>query len=226
VSGHVLSAYNGNPLAGVAIAVPGGQRIVITDSTGTFLLSGLPVGPQTIRLTYPGREPLEYQFSLRRGRTLKLAVLLDLDAPDLAPVVAEYRLIDMWRDLAGFYERRRQYNGFARFYTRADIDRDRPTALTVLLKGEGIFLWCVYGCLPSRFSRGRMCNVPVSVNGLPIWERDFDKIPIDRVAAVEVYRDPTSVGPFGLPLIGQFGLEGKDVTQGRGDCGSVGIWTR
>jgi hypothetical protein len=46
------------------------------------------------------------------------------------------------------------------------------------------------------------------------------------VAAVEIYRDPVNSSPFGVPMINQFGVEGKDLIQGRGDCGSVGIWTR
>ena len=96
----------------------------------------------------------------------------------------------------------------------------------MLLKGVGIFTWCLYTCLPTRFSRGRICSVPVSLDGLPIWERDLDRIPMDNVAAVEIYRDPPNSSPFGVPMINQFGFEGKDLIQGRGECGSVGIWTR
>jgi hypothetical protein len=226
ISGTALSAYNGKPLAGVRIAVPAAQKLVVTDSSGFFAVSGLAAGSQTLRISYDGRDSEEYEFALRRARTLRLAVVIDVDALQMAPLVVEARLPDIWRDLAGFYERRRQYGGFARFITREDIDRQRPGALSTLLKGDGIFTWCVYTCLPTRFSHGRICSVPVSVNGLPIWERELDKIPIDNIAAVEIYRDPANSGPFGLPLMGQYGFEGKDLIQGRGNCGSVGIWTR
>ncbi len=226
ISGHALSAYNGRPLAGVTISVPAVQRSTITDAHGALTLSGLPSGPQRLRVSYDGRNTEEYQFALRAGRTTKIAVVLDAQATDLAPIVVEARFVDVWRDLAGFYERRERYGGFARFFTREDIERSRPEALSVLLKGAGIFTWCLYTCLPTRFSHGHICSVPVSLDGLPIWERDLDRIPIENVAGVEIYRDRPTSSPFGVPMINQFGFEGKDLIQGRGECGSVGIWTR
>jgi len=226
INGHALSAYNGRPLAGVMISVTAAQRSTVTDANGGFTLAGLPPGPQKLRVSYEGRDTEEYEFGLRAGRTTKIAVVLDTQATNLAPLVVEARFVDVWRDLAGFYERRQRYGGFARFFTREDIERSHPEAISVLLKGAGIFTWCLYTCLPTRFSRGRICSVPVSLDGLPIWERDLDRIPMDNVAAVEIYRDPPNSSPFGVPMINQFGFEGKDLIQGRGECGSVGIWTR
>ena len=221
-----MSAYNGRPLAGVMISVPALQKFVVTDSTGVFSLTGLPADRQMVRISYDGRDTREYGFALRNGRTTRLAVVLDVESLDLAPVIVEARLPDLWRDLAGFYERRRQYGGFARFYTREDIDHDQTLSLSSLLKGVGIFRWCLDGCMPTRFSHGHICSVPLSLDGLPIWAWDYDDLPIARVAGVEVYRPELVGGAFGLPVIGQFGFEGGDVVQGRGDCGSVGIWTR
>ncbi|HEV8509509.1 MAG TPA: carboxypeptidase-like regulatory domain-containing protein [Gemmatimonadales bacterium] len=226
ITGNAVSAYNGRPLPGVMISVSEAQKAVVTDSQGRFTLTGLPAGRQKVRISYDGRDTGEYEFALREGRTMQLAVVLDVKAENLAPIVVEARFADIWRDLAGFYERRRQYSGYARFFTREDIDRDHPTALSSLLKGAGIFTWCVYSCMPTRFSRGRICTVPISVNGLPVWERDFDRIPIDNVAGVEIYRDPMNSSPFGQPLIGQYGFEGRDPVYGRSSCGAVGIWTR
>jgi carboxypeptidase family protein len=226
IIGHALSAYNGRPLAGVMIVATAVQRFTVADAKGAFMLTGLPSGPQRLRVSYNGRNTDEYEFELRAGRTTRLAVVLDTMAKDLAPLVVEARFVDVWRDLAGFYERRQRYGGFARFFTREDIERSHLEALSVLLKGAGIFTWCLYTCLPTRFSHGHICSVPVSLDGLPIWERDLDRIPIENVAGVEIYREPPSSNPFGVPLINQFGFEGKDLIQGRGDCGSVGIWTR
>lgn len=226
ISGRAVSAYNGRPLAGVTVAVTAAERLVVTDSTGVFSLADLPVGRQVLHIAYDGRDAGDYEFVLRQGRTMRLSVVLDAKAPDLAPLISEMRFVDIWRDLAGFYERRRQYAGFARFITREDIDREHPQTISTLLKEAGIFTWCVYTCMPTRFSRGRVCAVPVSVNGLPVWARDVDRIPIDNVAGVEIYRDPGTTGPFGLPMVNQFGFEGSDVSQGRRECGSVGIWTR
>ncbi|HKA57547.1 MAG TPA: carboxypeptidase regulatory-like domain-containing protein, partial [Gemmatimonadales bacterium] len=125
IAGRALSAYNGKPLAGVIVSLPAIERSVVTDSAGTFVIRDLPVGHQSIRVTYDGRETADYVFRLREGRTIRLAIVLDATVNDLAPIVVEAGIIDLWRDLAGFYERRRQYKGYARFYTREDIERQQ-----------------------------------------------------------------------------------------------------
>lgn len=229
IAGHVLSAYNGQPLAGVVVSVPALERSVVTDAQGLFALVDLPTGHHSVRVTYDGRETADYVFNLRDGRTVKLAIVLDVTANDLSPIVVEAGLIDLWRDLAGFYERRTQYKGYGRFFTREDIDRQRPARISTMLKVAGISQWCMrsYTCVPMRFIRGRMCAVPISVNGMPVWERDFDRIPIDIVAAIEVYREPNQQG-FAMPVqqLGQYSFEARDPVYGRDRCGSVGIWTR
>lgn len=150
---------------------------------------------------------------------------------DLDPVVVEARYPDDWRNLAGFFARRKMYNGFAHFYTREDLERERPVNLRLLLAGEGILTRCFarLGCVPTRLSRGTLCTVSVSVDGTPFWEDEYDRIPMDEVVGVEVYRD----GPLGFSWPGLRPgapalLQGNSV--GRltdvGGCGSIRIWTR
>src|SRR5258705_6185276 len=226
ISGNALSAYNGRPLALVIVAIPAAGRSVITDSTGRFALTGLPPGNQIVHVSFQGQDVEQQMFSLHHGKTTRLAIVLDSNALEVSPLVVEARMPEVWRDLAGFYERRRQYDGFGHFFTREDIERIRSKKLSSLLGQEGIFTWCLYGCQPTRFSRGRICNVPISLDGLPIWDYDYDQIPIANVAAVEVYRDALGNNPFDTPNMGQFRLEGNSILPRRGTCGSVGIWTR
>lgn len=226
ISGSALSAYNGRPLAMVIVAIPAAGKSVTTDSTGRFALTGLPPGNQVVHVSFQGQDVEQQIFSLHHGKTTRLAIVLDSSAVAASPLVVEARTPEVWRDLAGFYERRRQYDGFGHFFTREDIDRIRSKKLSSLLGQEGIFTWCLYGCQPTRFSHGRICNVPVSLDGLPIWDYDYDQIPIANVAAVEVYRDALGNNPFDTPNMGQFRLEGNSILPRRGTCGSVGIWTR
>jgi hypothetical protein len=226
ISGSAISAYNGRPLALVMIAVPTAGKAVVTDSTGRFLLTGLEPGLQIVHVSFEGEEIEDRPFTLRHGKTTRLAVVLDSTAVEISALIVEARVPEMWRDLAGFYERRRQYDGFGHFFTREDIERARSKTLSGLLGREGIFTWCLYGCQPTRFLRGRICNVPVSLDGLPIWDYNYDRIPIANVAAVEVYREGFGADPFGVPNMGQFYLEGASLLPRRGTCGSVGIWTR
>jgi hypothetical protein len=223
--GSAKSAFNGRPLAGVMIAVPKARKFVVTDSSGTFLLTGLPAGAQSVLISYSGRETDEYAFELRRGKTKRLAIVLDVEAVDLAPVVVEAQHPDFSRNLAGFYERRRLYGAFGRFYTREDLERLRRTTLSHLLMGEGVTTRCTtVGCVPVRWSRGRLCTVAVAVDGGLFWELDYDHIPMEDVQAVEVYR-----GSYGVPVSVQMSLRDPFPREGLGPvgtCGSVMIWTR
>ena len=104
--GYARSAFNGRPLAGVMIAVPAARQFVVTDSTGTFDLASVPSGRQRVRIAYEGRETEEYEFELRRGKTKRLAVLLDVRAvasADRRFVTLELRptLIDLVPDANG-----------------------------------------------------------------------------------------------------------------------------
>ena len=60
---------------------------------------------------------------------------------------------------------------------------------------------------------------------MPFWDNDYDQIPMDDVAGVELYGDEL-IGPVValgvLPTFASFGQVGQAV---RG-CGSIEIWTR
>jgi len=231
IRGAALSSYNGHPIAGVMISVPEVHKFAVTDSTGRFALTGLPSGRQAVRVSYEGRQTDEYTFSLESGRSKRIAVLLDLDAQDLNPVVVEARQPNLWRDLAGFYERRTAYRGFAHFFTREDIARARPARLSVLLTIEGIVTRCLryQECRPTRWTRGTLCAVPVSVDGVAQHELDYDFLAVDDVAGIEVYRGvpPTDLSHSVVTTPGSSTWMGTGYPMaGASTCGLVEIWTR
>ena len=227
IRGTAISAFDGRPLSGVLIAVPAARQFVVTNSTGSFFIASLPVGEQKIRVSFDGRVTEEYEFTLLRRSTKKIAVLLDAAAEDLAPVVVEVRPIDQWRDLGGFFARQRSYAGFARFFTREEIVGSHVPRISNLLALERIQTQCALGCRPTRVNRGRLCAVPVSVDGLPMQEEEYDRIKVADVAAVEVYRGNP---PYGLMQATALGPAGSvwqgDSYNSRGSCGAVLIWTR
>jgi len=228
IQGVARSSFNGAPLVGVMIAVPAARKFAVTDSSGRFALVGLPAGAQRVRVAYEGRTTEEYVFQLKRGKTKQLAVVLDIEAFDLAPVVVEAQHRDFSRNLAGFYERRTWYAGFGRFYTREDLERRHPSALSQLLTAEGIFTRCLArGCIPVRWSRGSMCAVAVSVDGMPFWEDSYDQVPVDDVQGVEIYRSDFHTPPaWGGLIAASPPGGGGNLYEPRGTCSSVQIWTR
>ena len=229
LSGKATSAFNGRPLANVMISVPAARKFVVTDSTGSFWLPGLPTGRQKVRISYQGRDTEEYEFALRGGRTQKLTVILDVEAVDLAAIVVEARQPYGGRSLAGFYDRKKWYSGFANFFTREDIERIRPMVVSDLLKRLVIWVRCDPECAPTRMQHGHLCAIPVSVDGMPFWDFDFDNISVADVAGVEVYRDGAIGSPFGFEMRSMTmarDMRTYEPFQYRGSCGSIQIWTR
>lgn len=227
IRGQATSSYNGRPLAGVMVSVPEARTFTVTDASGVFRLDGLPAGRLRIRISYNGRETEEYGFNFKAGQLRRIAVLLDVDEGNLDPIVVEAQHPNTWRDLAGFYARLGTYRGFGHFFTREEINRSRSRRISSLLAREGIMTRCALDCLPTRFVRNVPCVVPVSVDGLPFREVDYDLIPIGNVAGVEVYR---RTPPSGLSHVTET-ITPNSVWQGgpynSGDsCGSVMIWTR
>lgn len=228
IHGAAISSYNGLPLAGVLIFAPETQKLVVTDTNGRFTLGGLPVGRQAIQVSYDGRVTQAYMFDLQSHNSKRIAVLLDLDAVDLDPLVVEAREANIWRDLAGFYERRQEYRGFAHFFTREEISHVHTGSIAGLLTSEGIVTRCTPACWPTRLNRGRLCVVSVSVNGVSQHEPDYDGIDISDVTGVEVYR---GVPPADLSRSMVPNTTGASMWMGTGmsaagQCGLVEIWTR
>lgn len=235
IRGRVSSAFNGKPMAAVTIAIPALKRSVVTDSTGLFSLERLPSGAHLMRVSYDGRElDDESPFVLPRGGTQQVVIMLEPDGDDLKPLIVEPRQPAVWRDLAGFYARRDLYTGFARFFTREEIAHIRARRIGALLTLEGIATRCGQWCVPTRLNNNVLCAVPVSVDGMPFAEVDYDEIPISEVAAVEIYRGVPPVGlsepipgPPGPSLwVGGGSGERRGLTPVVGHCGLVMIWTR
>jgi len=227
IRGAAISSFNGRPIAGVMIAVPDARKVVVTDDHGQFALTGLPTGRRAIQISYDGRVTEDYVFALEPQQTKRISVLLDQEAIDLDPLVVEARQANLWRDLAGFYERRETYRGFAHFFTREEISHVRAHKLSGLLTIEGIVTRCSVECRPTRLTRGSLCLVPVSVNGVAFREVDYDQIDISSVAGVEVYRGvpPADLGRSLVPVAGASTWMGTGWSS-RGGCGLVEIWTR
>lgn len=227
IRGSAISDFNGRPLAGVIISVPEVKQFAVTDSSGQFALAGLPAGKRSIRVSYEGRETEAFEFTLLGQQTKQIAVVLDVDAEDLNPLVVEALEPNIWRDLAGFYERRRTYGAFGHFFTREQITKMRPKRLSGLLTLEGIVTRCSQDCRPTRFTRGKLCAVAVSVDGVALREMDYDQIAVSDVAGVEVYRGvpPTDLNHSVAPTVGASIWMGTGLSAA-GQCGLVEIWTR
>jgi hypothetical protein len=215
LAGIVTSSSNGQPLAGVTVALRGTQVFDVSNTAGAFTLAGLPSGKQTVRIRFGDSASYSYDrtITLRPAETLTLAVLLDVAAADLEPIVVEANTWPAERSLAGFYDRKR--SGVGRYYTLEEIERRHLTSLSALLLEGGVRVRCGPGvqCLPLGWANGRVCLMPLFYNGMRLASQDLAEIHLDTVAGVEVYNR-------GLDVPHKFRGAWND------DCGVVLLWSR
>jgi len=212
LAGTVRSSINGLPISGVMVAVKGSRVFGVSDSTGSFALGGLPEGRQVVRILYGDSLSYEHEMDLKSGKTLKLAVLLDVVAAELAPIVVEAQTIRAERSLVGFYDRRKWTVG--RFYTRADLDQRAAHSLDGMLGESGVQVVCRVGsCLPIGSDGARQCVMSLYLDGLRLPSASLNQIRLDDLAGVEVYKQ-------GLDVPTEFR------SSFRNTCGAVVAWSR
>ena len=194
------------------VAVRGARAFGVSDSAGAFAVAGLPPGRQTVRILYGDSLTYDSDVTLKRGKTLTLSVLLDVDAVELSPIVVEARSLLAERTLAGFYERKKW--GFGRFYSLADLDRRRALSLRTLLIESGVQVSCRLGrCLPLGGGVARGCVMALFLDGVRLSSDDLETLWLDELAGVEVYKHA-----FEVPIEFQ--------TPFGGDCGAILMWSR
>ena len=212
LAGTVRSSINGFPISGVMVAVRGSRVFDVSDSTGSFMLVGLPDGRQLVRILYGDSLAYEHEMELKRGKTLTLSVLLDVVTAELAPIVVEAQSLRAERSLAGFYERKK--SGFGRFYTLADLGHRASYSLDGLLSESGVQVLCRLGnCRPIGSDGARQCVMSLYLDGMRMPVTYLNQIRVDELAGVEVYK-------HGLDVPMEF------KSSFRNTCGAVVAWSR
>ncbi len=199
VRGIVLDAA-GAPLAGARVALATGADATVTDSSGTFALTGQPSGTQALVVRKVGYEPAELILNLTRREAREVIVRLGAFVPVLEAVLVEARR-GAALERIGFTERQR--TGLGRFMTRDDLDKRFAVEVSDFLRH-----------LPPPRASGLS-----DVSCTHYWvdgNRWRESLPDDfmtpqEVAAIEVYEDATVPPQF---------------QSFEGTCRVVVIWTK
>jgi len=90
VSGMVWDTATASPLVGAEIYLDGEEPADVTDSFGTFLLRGVPPGPQTMTILHPdlggmGANPLRLEVAIDSGKVHEIVVQLPPGRRDTTP---------------------------------------------------------------------------------------------------------------------------------------------
>jgi len=209
----VVRNENGQPMSGVKLRVWGTNASGATASDGSFMLSGLPAGSETLEARYVGYAPMHVSVDLASDTTRNVAVTLNEHTNVLEPITVYGKQSAFARDLTGFYQRRRE--GWGRFITRAQIEERSALQFTDLVNATpGIRVVPTGGTGYSVVSStNQACRPDIYLDGTRLQDPDNvnDVILPDNVYGIEVYGTTTETPP-------QF-------RQGKGGCGSVVVWT-
>ena len=222
LTGRVLTQA-GEPVARAQVQAMGTQLFTMTDTTGRFYFRDLAPGPYFVRARKVGYEPVVFTATLAAVDSLeasvRLTALLGVNTTrlDTMRVTAEYDR--MSRRLKGFEERRTTIRGL--FIDRQEVAMRKPQLLSDLLRGRANVTVQRNGVGDTQIFGTRInistgyCPLALILDGTLIntnGGRMDNFVPIDMVAAIEVYTSGTSVpGQFARPET---------------DCGAVIVWTR
>lgn len=216
LTGTVLSATNGEPLANARVRVVDGQP-TRADARGEWTLTGAPSGTRVVEVRAPGYYPVQRVVDITDGAP-PLRVTLSRFAAMLDTIRVTARSQSLRARTGGFQERRESL-GMGRFLTAEDIERrhvidtaDLFATIPGLIRerasdgDEAFYMRGLFSsrCVPAIYVNGQMMrNILASDVDMLVRPRD--------IAAMEVYTE-SQVPP-------QF----QDAMSG---CGSIVFWTK
>lgn len=87
VTGQVTDITNGQPINGAQVSIDGTSRGGLSNASGRYLVTGVPTGTVTVRVTYIGYKTAETQVTVSAGQTAVSDFGLELSAIALDEVV-------------------------------------------------------------------------------------------------------------------------------------------
>jgi hypothetical protein len=208
---RVTAAPEGTPLGGAQVIVQGLSIGGVTRSDGTLQLQGLPPGSLEMEVRHLGFTTERAEVTLVAGETSNVHFGMLVAPIELSEVRVQtrHRL-----DGTGFHQRKA--TGSGTFFTREQIQRRRPRALSDLMRQvAGAHVHQTQPGLSSagfRGSRSSSCPVQFFVDGTLTASFSIDEVVPDDVEGLEIYR-----GAAAIPA---------QYNKGTAICGVILIWTR
>ncbi len=205
------------PIGAVEVVAVNGASQSVTDSSGRFILSGLPAGETFVFAKRLGYAPVSFSVAVLADSTVWLTMHMRAVPASLPDVVTTAPSAERLQAV-GFTERQRSLKGV--FLTHADIERIGSLRVGDLLQGVPRVTVRRLGNRGSVILGGTACVMRVVVDGAPIM----------------ISQDP----PFRMQLddvVSPSMIEGMEVYVGASDtpiqfagiaqaCGTIVIWTR
>ena len=202
----VVHNDKGKPIGNADVSVPGTGLDGRTQDSGTFSLSGLPSGTQTVEVRAIGFEPKRVAVDLTKERLTTLDVVLDKPVQQLDAVKIYGRGNTSMADFM-----RRLKNGFGHILTPADIAKKNAFQVTDLLRTmPGVHVAPTRGFGNAILLRGG-CLPTVYLNGL--------RMPDDAATEIDSFASPSEV-----TAVEVYNTAGRPAEFWGNNCGSVVLW--
>ena len=209
VSG-VVRGVGALPLSGVEVRVRYAHASAASDSTGKFVLGGLPGGTQIMQLLHDGYPLTEVAVELRPDRTTEQNVLMVRTArPDSTPSSTS----TLYKD----FEAHRRAYGFGQFLGIEEImQKEKAVAETVDYFADMLGFTALGHGAEARLISNEALAAQPSCRSAKIIAEGVDgfainDIPPSQVGAIEAYANSQFV---------------PERFAGRAECGLVVIWMR
>lgn len=200
ISGRVVDAATGEPLAGVTVRVEGSTASRVTDDDGRFVFEEVPAGHVTLQATRPGYADASGSVAAEPGQSLRLEIRLATQPIALEPIVVTAVQTRRMGLLADLQWRMKHEHGT--FIQHDEIEMRNPRVVGQLIPLNVRLRW-----------EARECSPAVYLDGMRLSEKGggLDIVPTS-VQVMEIY-----AGPADVPA------EFSGSTAG---CGVVAVWTR
>jgi hypothetical protein len=199
------------PLAGAELRVRDARSSTMSDSTGKFVLSGLPSGTQILLARHDGYALAEVVVELRPDRSVERTVLMARPArPDSAQAVATAALYKE-------FEAHKRAYGFGQFLSVGEIEqKEKVAGETVDLFADMLGFTALGHGADARLISNEALSAQPSCRSANVVVDDADGFGINDIA-------PSQVGAIEAYANSQFVPERF---AGRAECGLVVIWLR
>ncbi|MEO9226282.1 MAG: carboxypeptidase regulatory-like domain-containing protein [Gemmatimonadaceae bacterium] len=207
----VVVGPNEQPLAEAQIVVRGTGLEAKSDSSGHFVISGLPAGTFSVDARAIGKEPVVIPIPLSSTRPTNMEIRLIKPIQNLTRVLVFGRTPKMRQDIMDFEQRRT--SGAGHYFTQDDAILKHAVEITnvlsmvpsvrVMSSGRfGHVLTMHQGCLATVYLDGHKMNTAFE---------DINDIPPNQLAGIEVYSGA---------------LEAPAQYPSRSGCGVVLLWLK
>lgn len=217
LSGRVMSD-DGRPVSGARVLVREAGAESVSDSSGAFRLTGLPLGTQTVEMIGLGLVPMR----------IAADVLTDGDASVTFRASKRVAMLDevtvrTARDLTGFARRKRLYSGT--FLDAADIEKKGAFSVgEALINVPGLRYLGIDPQTNRPAIGGRFgCGPRFYLDGLRVSLADIDSmLGIRQIGGIEVYANASEAPPqYTGPAFASAATKNLAA-----QCASVVVWTK